>query len=141
MQNDGASTSPLDREHAEDLGGGPVLDSDAFGALEELAGDDDPDLIADLVGLYLEDSATRMGEVEAGRQASELDRIGSAAHALKSASANIGALSFSKLCATIEKTARSDEEVDPAALDELCRRALAMYEEVRETLASFDTPA
>lgn len=141
MQNDGAPTSPLDLEHDTQFGGGPILDRDAFGALEELAGDDDPDLIADLVGLYLEDSATRMGEVESGLGSSELERIGSAAHALKSASANIGALAFSRVCASLEKLARSGDEVNADELDELCRNALAMYDEVRSALSSFDAPA
>lgn len=140
MQNDPPSTAPLDQLHGPAFGSAPVLDRDAFRALEELAGDDDPDLITDLVQLYLEDSRTRMNDVESGPGSSEHTRVGSAAHALKSSSANIGALTFSKVCADLEQCARAVDGVDVADLERLCTQAHAMYVEVRNTLALFSTP-
>ena len=141
MQNNSPSPAPLDQLHGPAFGGDPVLDRAAFRALEELAGDDDPDLVSEIIQLYLDDSAGRMNDVEAGFEESEHARIGSAAHALKSSSANIGAVAFSKACADLEHCVRSTDGVDLDELDRLCGQAFAMYVDVRSALDSFDSPA
>ena len=141
MQDDGLTPSALERQHAPENGGVPVLDRDAFAALEDLAGDDDPELIAELVEIYLEDSQIRMDEVSSGAAGSEGERIGRAAHALKSSSANIGAVAFSRVCANLEKHVRSDDAVDPGELETLVQQALSMYAEVRDALGSLAPPS
>ncbi|MEM6674658.1 MAG: Hpt domain-containing protein [Planctomycetota bacterium] len=138
MQSERDSHSPLELRHDDRLGGGPILDRDAFAALEELAGLDDPDLVAEIVELYLDDSLVRVSEVESGRRSSEFGRIGSAAHALKSASANIGALTFSEACADLEAATRVRGGVDLDEIERLCDRAMQMYAEVRTALGLLD---
>lgn len=127
-------TYAFDIHHSSEHGGEPVLDQVAFSALEELAGDDDPDLVAELVELFLEDSRERMQQIEDAIAGHDLEAIGSAAHALKSSSANIGARSFAKTCAEVESVSRSKEPVDPAAVESLVARALDMYREVCRVL-------
>lgn len=141
MQDDGLSSTALERQHAPENGGAHVLDRDAFAALEDLAGDDDPELIAELVEIYLEDSQERMNEVSSGATGSEHERVGRAAHALKSSSANIGAVAFSRVCAHLEKQARTEDAVDADELEALVEQALSMYAEVREALGSLAPPA
>lgn len=114
----------------------PVLDRATFSALEELAGDEDPDLVSDLVELFLEDSKVRMEQIEEAASGGDHDSIGRAAHALKSSSANIGALLFSRVCAEIESLSRSSTGADLPGLDDLLSRAASMYAEVRSALRS-----
>ncbi len=127
-------TYSFDIKHSPELGGEPILDAETFGVLEELAGDDDPDLIAELIGLFLEDSMERMGQIKAAAESQDATTIGSAAHALKSSSANIGARSFSRVCSEMETASRSEGGIDPAQYEALLRRAMAMYAEVCRVL-------
>ncbi len=126
MQSNSSSIVTFSKHHLEEHGGDPVIDRDVFAILEELADEDDPDLVAEIVELFLDDSAERMAQVaDVGADA---DAIRSAAHALKSSSANIGALRFSRACSDMEAAARGD---DLDGLPELVRSALVMYEDVR----------
>ncbi len=136
MDQPSLPTYSFDAVHSGDLGGGPVLDEATFGTLQELAGEDDPDLIEDLIHLFLEDSAERMAAMGGAIDSGSPETIGAAAHALKSSGANIGALEFSSACATLEHTARSAEAADMAALEGLVIRASKLYEEVCQALRS-----
>lgn len=128
--------APLDAVHGDEVGGGPVLDQEAFGALQELAGDDDPDLVAELIGLFVEDATDRMSQIEAALGKEDTPAIGSAAHALKSSSANIGALAFSQACAALEMKVRRPEETADQDLPALVQRAVTMYGELRTALGA-----
>lgn len=123
--------------HATDLGGAPVLDAATFGALAELAGDDDPDLIADLVQLFLEDSNERMGSITTSMTDGDVQNVGAAAHALKSSGANIGALEFSKACADLEGCARA-VEAGVTDLQPIVERTQRLYEEVIAALSGLN---
>lgn len=134
MDSQNPAPYSFDAVHSGDLGGAPVLDEATFGALQELAGDDDPDLIQDLIGLFLEDSAQRMGAMGEAIGSGDAATIASAAHALKSSGANIGALEFSSTCASLERSVRSEGATDMDALEVLVTRALRLYEEVCQAL-------
>ena len=127
-------SEPLEAVHTDELGGGPILDQESFGALQELAGDDDPDLISELIGLFIEDASDRMAQIESALGAEDVQSIGAAAHALKSSSANIGALAFSKACAALEMKVRRPDQAAEQDLSSLVHRAVTMYGEVRTAL-------
>lgn len=130
-------TSPrvsLDANHASDLGGGPVIDAATFGALEELAGDDDPDLIRDLVALFIEDSALRVSSLKRGLETADVGAIRAAAHALRSSAANVGALEFSSACSDLERCARG-EQVDVDELRTIGGRTCRLYDDVVAALS------
>ena len=131
MESNSASTVSFKLTHRAEHGGEPVIDQDAFSVLESLADDDDPDLVNEIIELFLEDSATRMSQIEVGHQDGKADSIRAAAHALKSASANVGALSFSSICASLESAASGSNESE---LSELVTSALKMYADVRSAL-------
>ncbi|QDV06079.1 hybrid sensory histidine kinase TorS [Planctomycetes bacterium Poly30] len=128
MQSKPTSIVSFSKLHRNEHGGDPVIDRDVFSILEELADEDDPDLVAEIVELFLVDSAERMAQVADADAKSDADAIRGAAHALKSSSANIGALRFSQACASLEAAARGD---DLDGLPELVCAALEMYEDVR----------
>lgn len=131
MQPNLPSPVSFSSHHSAELGGEPVIDQEAFSILESLADEDDPDLVNEIVGLFLEDSATRMSQIENGLQEGGADSVRAAAHALKSASANVGALSFSAMCAGLESSAQGGSE---AELADLIASAIKMYADVRSAL-------
>lgn len=129
-----SSQVSLDALHAADLGGGPVLDAATFGALENLAGDDEPDLIRDLVALFIEDSGKRFAALERGLESDDVGAVGAAAHALRSSAANVGALEFSSACSDLERCARSTE-VDLDELRTIGGRTSRLYADVIAALS------
>ena len=132
MQSDRPNSLSTDNRHADALGGELVLDAATLSALEELAGEDDPALVNDLVELFLDDADKRMGQVEKGLAEGDFGAIAGASHALKSSSANVGALPFSAACAAVERMSREPESVDPSDFEALVRRAAALYDDVRK---------
>ncbi len=61
------------------------------------------DLIVDLVDLYLKDAAERIQVTVEAFDSADPAAVGRATHALKSASANLGALNFSAVCGELER--------------------------------------
>lgn len=115
--------------HSSD--GEQVLAADVIESLIELGGGHE--LVLELVDLYLEDSTGRVDSVIAGARSGDLNISSAAAHALKSASANMGALQFSELCKNIE---HSSKEGDEKVVAELAAQIELMYQEVEQALAS-----
>lgn len=119
-------------QHADQFGGGIVIDSATIQALQELGGDDDPGLVLELIEMFLDDASTRMGAMNAAMDQGDLDTVSKAAHALKSASANIGALTFSACCKQVEATANSQDTTVGGHVDQ-CK---GMFQEVQAALNS-----
>ena len=81
-----------------------TLQSEAIQAIRDLAGDT-PDLLGQIVQLYLESAPALLAQLAAGLAAADLNSIGTAAHSLKSSSANLGAIELSKMCGKLEAAA------------------------------------
>jgi signal transduction histidine kinase/CheY-like chemotaxis protein len=74
------------------------------GVLQELGEDlGDPGLVRDTVGIYLEELPGRLVEIHRSYGEGSSDAVRSAAHALKGASAMLGAQRLSAMCAQMEK--------------------------------------
>ena len=101
--------------HAEHLGGDPVLDTDVIASLRELGGGHD-DLLIELIDLFLVDVEQRSSAMLAASDAGDLPALAEAAHALKSGSANLGALALSAECARLEASARGGDAETSATL-------------------------
>lgn len=82
------------------------IDPEVIEALRELGGVEDPGLLVELIDLYLSDAPQRMAEIESSLASGDWALLERAAHTLKSASANIGALGLSELCRQLECQAR-----------------------------------
>lgn len=91
------------------------LDDKALSELKEMIGEEDfPEVFADLVQTYLNDSPTLMQGLITGAQEKSLKQIKINAHSLKSSSATLGAVEFSQLCQQIELSCIQEN------LDEAC---------------------
>ena len=119
------------QRHAAVFGGGPIIDAPTVEMLRELGGEEDPGLLLELIELFLDDAAPRVETLAAAWEEGDLDGVARCAHALKSASANIGALPFSSSCKEIEAAARTGAAQDLGATVERCR---GMYTEVQAAL-------
>lgn len=86
-----------------------ILDPAVLQSLRDLAGEDDPDLLRELIDIYLEDAPLRLSEMARGMQLGDWKLLERAAHTLKSASANIGALRLSGICKELEQSARAQD--------------------------------
>ena len=106
-----------------------VLAPEVIDSLIELG--DGPDLVLELVELYVEDAIKRVDSVMVGARDGDMAVSNSAAHALKSASANMGAVQFSEVCRQIEDAAKAG---DSSVVGGLADQFLLMYEEVQHAL-------
>ena len=85
---------------------GQVLDLTVIDVLLDLGG---PELLAELIELFLEDAPQRMTSLEMALHRSDAKGVRDAAHALKSSSANLGALLLSGVCRDLEEAALCDD--------------------------------
>jgi HPt (histidine-containing phosphotransfer) domain-containing protein len=83
-------------------------------SLRELGGEDDPGLFIELVNLFLSDTPERLQALSEAMERRDPTALERAAHALKSSSANLGALELSALFRDIEAAGR-DKDLSRAA--------------------------
>jgi HPt (histidine-containing phosphotransfer) domain-containing protein len=105
-----------------------VLDASVIQGLRELGGDEDPGLLLELVELYLSDAPQRMAEIEQALASGDWKLLERAAHTLKSASANIGALGLSSICKELEAKARTRDPQACGSLFQSSARCLALVQ-------------
>ncbi len=106
---------------------------DVIASLRDLSGDDEPDLFAELVQLFLEDTPTRLAELNVALDAQDPEGMERAAHALKSSAANLGAMGLSRLFREIESAGR-EQNIERASF--LIRESGQEYERVQSALKS-----
>ncbi len=117
--------------HSPGNGGGVILDANAIDVLKELGGDD-VEFLTEIIELFLAEGLMRVSEMHAGLEGLETGRVLQAAHALKSSSAHVGAVEFSRCCAELESLCRLEDQGEDLVLTG--RRAVAMYSEVQTAL-------
>jgi CheY-like chemotaxis protein len=93
-----------------------VLDRPTLEALRKLRRDGQPDLVAQVVRMYLAESPRLAEIVRTAAGASDATALTKAAHTLKSSSANIGARRFSALCAQLQNLGRTGDGASAADL-------------------------
>ncbi len=108
----------------------PVLDMEMLDELRAIAGDD----ATAIVRLFLEDAPRLVRQVEQASATPDLPAMREAAHALKSSSANIGALALSSVARRIETAARTGTLERPAVAAALL---IAEFGRAREALLAW----
>jgi HPt (histidine-containing phosphotransfer) domain-containing protein len=113
---DGAVADPT----ASDGNGAATLpdpiDRSILDSLKELQVPGEPDLVAEFVRLYHDETPPLLSALRDGVSGGDADAIRRAAHTLKSSSANLGANHMSALAAELERKGRSGELEGIAAL-------------------------
>ena len=107
---------------------GSAIDRTAFDKIRALSPAGGDDLVLQVVAAYLKAAERELSRLEQGVANDDGVLLGKAAHALKSSSFNVGALSFAACCQAVEEAARDGlSAVLPARIDAL-RRAWAQVE-------------
>lgn len=87
--------------------GREVIDSAALEAIRSLQSDAAPRLLAQVVQMYLDSTPALIEQLQIGMDGSDYETVRTAAHSLKSSSANLGAKTLADLCRRVEMAARA----------------------------------
>ncbi|MGA2410464.1 MAG: response regulator, partial [Candidatus Binataceae bacterium] len=116
---------------------GTAIDTNVLNQLREFDRPGEP-FVANLIRMFLSDLAARLEEMEAAAARGDRHRISRAAHALKGASGELGAMRLRELCGGLELKS----QIEP--LGDVKRLIRELEEEavrVREALESQQVPA
>lgn len=97
-----------------------------------LVGDDEPEIIAELVQTYIEDAEPLMETIRQAVENQDVDSLCAAAHTLKSSSGNLGANAIAELSLQIETAGKNNEF---AALTDLLPTLESEYQLLRQALS------
>jgi histidine phosphotransfer protein HptB len=110
-----------------------TLDEASLRALGDLVGDD-PELVAGLAEVFLEEAPVRLAELRSGLESGDAVLLGRAAHTLKSNALTFGALGLADLSARLELTARGGDLSEARPLVERTALEWTLVEPLLEAL-------
>ena len=93
------------KSEASDLGN--VLDQSVLASLRELQDEGDPDIVAEVGGLFMKHSPDKVKAILEAAEKNDAKGLQMAAHSLKSSSAYVGAMRLSALAKELEMMGRS----------------------------------
>jgi HPt (histidine-containing phosphotransfer) domain-containing protein len=111
------------------------IDREVLARLRGLQGEDEPDIVAEHAGTFLEDACSRLEAVEVALQKDDAPAVERVAHTLKGGSGSMGARGMFGLCAQLEDVGASGHlsqgfELLGRIREELERLARALEAEV-----------
>jgi HPt (histidine-containing phosphotransfer) domain-containing protein len=112
------------------------VDREVLARLRRLQGEDEPDIVADLAGMFLKDARTRLEAVEEALQKGDAPVVERAAHTLKGGSGSMGARGMSGLCAQLEHVGASGDLSQGSELLGRIREELGRVERALEAEVS-----
>lgn len=114
-----------------------VLDPATLDRLRQLNEEGEPDLVVEVLTLFLDDAPARVDAVANAFEAGSAADLRRAAHGLKGAAGNIGAQRLQAACARVEEHAGLDQ-VNQAGEDVASLRAEfdALTHEIRRVLST-----
>lgn len=84
----------------------PVLDMSVVEELLSFSDDGDPELLLDLITMFLDDGPAKVAAVTEGLAAGDFDMAERAAHSLKGSSGNLGARLLQNVCEELQLATR-----------------------------------
>ncbi|MDX1523167.1 MAG: response regulator, partial [Anaerolineae bacterium] len=109
----------------------PAVDFSVLQRFQRDLGEDDPDLVKELVRDFLQDAPEHLAALDKGAGQADCDTIRHAAHTLKSSSVHMGANGLSAMCQELEMMARNGT-LD--GITEKVARVQSEYERVKLAL-------
>jgi len=116
------------------------IDQSVLDVIRDMEDEDDPDMLAEIIGLYLDKSAELLRSLQAAIANKDAESMRVAAHTLKSSSANVGARVLADLCRELEEQGRSgtldNADTKLSHLNEEYRRVdVALSDEIKGKVA------
>ena len=82
------------------------INMDVVEELLALCEDGDPELLVDLIRMFLQDGPTKVGTIETATSGREFARVERAAHSLKGSAGNLGAVAVQEDCEQLQEAVR-----------------------------------
>jgi CheY-like chemotaxis protein len=105
------SDAPARRDHLSLVAASPgsvaPIDHTVLDSLRQLQKESRPDIVQQVIDLFFKGAADLIRDLEAGAANGDAELLHHASHALKSASANVGAIALADRCRELEALARS----------------------------------
>ncbi len=101
-----AEAAALDHQSA------PALAPEVLAELRDLMGEQAPQIINELIELFLENATDLLEKMRIAAQAADVSGLGQAAHGLRPASAHLGAMRLARLCSELERLAREEKSAE-----------------------------
>ena len=108
------------------------LNESCLAAIRKLEEPGGPDLVAQIIGIYLDHATRLLAELRSAAGRHDLISIERCAHTLKSNSAQLGAERFAEICSALERVART---ITPESLSDCLVHLEHEYERVRVRLS------
>jgi PAS domain S-box-containing protein len=121
-QDEVIAAQPSNKVEPEGLGSenqpgqnAPALEAKVMAELRELLGDQAPQVLGELIDLYLQTAGSLLEEMRLAVQGQDENSLYKAAHTLKPGSHHLGAVSLAELCGELETIGRSGQLDEAAA--------------------------
>jgi HPt (histidine-containing phosphotransfer) domain-containing protein len=114
------------------------LNESCLAAIRKLEEPGGPDLVAQIISIYLDHAARLLAELRSAASRHDLISIERCAHTLKSNSAQLGAERFADVCSALERVART---VTPESLSDFLVHLDREYARVHARLSDQLRPA
>jgi two-component system, sensor histidine kinase and response regulator len=85
------------------------IDRSVLANLRELQGEDEPDIVAELAEMFLEEVPVRLARLREAVETGDASSVEHRAHTLKGSSGSMGAVGMEAICAELEEIGRSEE--------------------------------
>ena len=113
----------------------PALDPAVLERLRQLTPPGEPDVLKEVLQLFLDDVPGRIGRLRAACQAGDAAEVHRAAHSLKGSSGNIGAIQLLEVCRQLDNQGRAgDLSETPALVASLEIEYARVAAEIRELI-------
>tara|TARA_R110002072_G_scaffold302499_1_gene485883 strand:+ start:43520 stop:43879 length:360 start_codon:yes stop_codon:yes gene_type:complete len=115
-----------------------VLDHAVLDELLSFADDGDPELLVDLIQMFLEDGPSKVEAVSQGLAVGDFDMAERAAHSLKGSSGNLGAKIVQEICEQLQISTRAHELETSRKLAPMLKENYAVAEDaLKQVLAQY----
>ncbi|MEM7030661.1 MAG: response regulator [Chloroflexota bacterium] len=94
-------------------------------------GDDGPEMVAELITLFLEDTPMLLAKMETAADSQDCDNLWKAAHSIKSSAKYLGANGLASVCQTVETLGKAGTI---AGLEEQVNQAVVTFEQIKPVL-------
>ena len=94
----------------------PVLDPTVIETLRQLTVPGEPDVLAEVLKLFLEEAPTRIAKLRNAWETRDIQSVQRLAHSLKGSAGNIGATTLFEICKQLDSSGRPGVVVDTGSL-------------------------